>query len=76
MTDVSLTPKDESEMYSQTELWVGLLVHQWCRVKISKKSNLTSLIQSENLFPLGHILLIQSGSQDTKAQTVGEVRWM
>lgn len=39
-----------------------------------KKENLTSLTQSENLFPLDHILLIQSGSQDTNAQTVGEVR--
>ena len=37
------------------------------------KKNLIGLTQPDNRFPFGHILLFQSGSQDTNAQTVGEV---
>ena len=33
------------------------------------KNNLIVLTEPENRFPFGHILLFQSGSQDTNAQT-------
>ena len=35
------------------------------------KRNLIGLTQPENRFPVGHILLFQSGSQDTNTQTGG-----
>lgn len=83
MIDVSLRPKNESEMYSQTVLRLGLLnqhlrplspLFMLVQVQVLKKENFIIITQSENVFPFGHILLIQSGSQDTNAQTVSEVR--
>lgn len=60
MIDVSLRPKNESEIYSQTVLRLGLLnqhlrplspLFMLVQVQVLKKENFIIITQSENVFP-------------------------